>query len=107
MKKMTNKIYTAQEMREAADFFVRNAEMVRQKVLSNATLANIHDSIPMLRQAADMVERCEKVIEKCHRAKDMNSPTWNFNKQAFAMDLNEIVNYILRGDARNVTKHLE
>ena len=96
---MESKTYTAQEMREAADFFVRNAEMVRQKVLSNAILANIHEVIPMLRQAAEIQERCEKVIAKCNEAKDMNSPTWNFNKQAFAMDLYEIVNYILRGDA--------
>ena len=53
----------------------------------------------MLRYAADIQERCEKVIARCNEAKDMNSPTWNFNKQAFAMDLYEIVNYILRGDA--------
>ena len=98
---MTNKIYTAQEMRDAADFFVRNAEMVRQKVMSNAILANIHDLIPMLRQAADIQERCEKVIARCNESKDMNSPTWNFNKQAFAMDLSEIIKYILRGDAGN------
>ena len=96
---MASKIYTAQELREAADFFVRNAEMVRQKVLSNAILANIHDSIPMLRHSADMVERCEKVIARCNEAKDMNSPTWSFDKQVFAMNLYEIVNYILRGDA--------
>lgn len=94
---MASKIYTANEMREAADFFVRNAEMVRRKVLSNAIIANIHDSIPMVRQAADIQERCEKVIAKCNEAKDMNSPTWTFDKQAFAMDLYEIVNYILRG----------
>ena len=94
---MASKIYTAQEMREAADFFVRNAEMVRRKVLSNTILANIHDLIPMVRQAADIQERCEKVIAKCNEAKDMNSPTWTFDKQAFAMDLYEIVNYILRG----------
>ena len=56
---MANKIYTAQEMREVADFFVRNAEMVRRKVLSNAILANIHDVIPMIRYAADVVERCD------------------------------------------------
>lgn len=96
---MESKIYTAQELREAADFFVRNAEMVRQKVLSNAILANIHDLIPMLRYAAETQERCEKVIARCNEAKDMNSPTWTFDSQAFAMDLHEIVNYILRGDA--------
>lgn len=98
---MESKTYTAQEMREAADFFVRNAEMVRRKVLSNAILANIHDLIPMLHQAAEIQERCEKVIAKCNEARNMNSPTWTFDKQAFAMDLYEIVNYIIRGDARN------
>lgn len=54
---MSSKTYTAQELREMADFFDRNAEMVRRKVLSNAILANIHEVIPMLRQAADMIER--------------------------------------------------
>ena len=62
---MASKIYTAQEMREAADFFVRNAEMVRRKVLSNTIIANIHDLIPMLRYAAEIVERCEKMILPC------------------------------------------
>lgn len=78
-------MYTAREMREAADFFVRNAEMVRQKVLSNAILANIHEVVPMLRQAAEMRERCEATIRVldngCHK-NDVG-----------------ILNYILRGDA--------
>ena len=34
----------------------------------------------------------------------MNSPTWTFDKQAFAMDLHEVIRYILRGDAGNETK---
>ena len=29
----------------------------------------------------------------------MSSPTYSFNKHAFAMDLYEVVNYIIRGDA--------
>ena len=82
---MTNKIYTAQELREAEDFFVRNAEMVRQKVLSNAILANIHDSIPMLRYAAEVVERCENL--------KLNMIPHRHDK--------EIVDYILRGDEGN------
>ena len=53
----------------------------------------------MLEQAADVQERIEKVIAKCNAAKDMNSPNYSFDKQAFAMDLQEIINYILRGDA--------
>ena len=52
--------YTAQEMREAAEFFERNAEMVRWVVKSNSVLANIHETISMLRQAADAMEREEK-----------------------------------------------
>lgn len=55
------KSYTAQDMREAADFFMRNSESVRQKVRSNSVLANIHESIAMLRQAAEMRERAEEV----------------------------------------------
>lgn len=61
---MANKIYTAQEMRETADFFYRNAEMVRRKVLSNAILANIHEVIPMLHQAANAMERKKKREKK-------------------------------------------
>ena len=63
---MANKIYTAQELREAADFFVRNAEMVRQKVLSNAILANIHDVVPMLRQAAEIRARDWIAVSQTH-----------------------------------------
>ena len=95
---MASKTYTAQEMRDMAENITRVDVMdgltcrehcypVKQEVKS------------MLRYAVDMVERCEKVIARCNEAKDMNSPTWNFDKQAFAMDLYEIINYILRGDA--------
>ena len=93
MKKMANKIYTAQELRDAADFFVRNAEMVRQKVLSNAILANIHDLIPMLRQAAEMQERCEAEIAKLP-----------YPPSAYDVIDFERLNYILRGDARKARK---
>lgn len=82
------KTYTAQELREAADFFVRNAEMVRQKVLSNAILANIHDLIPMLRQAAEMQERCEAEIAKLPYPPNADD-VYMFKR----------LNYILRGDA--------
>lgn len=80
---MASKIYTANELREAADFFVRNAEMVRRKVLSNAILANIHDLIPMLHQAAEIQERCEEARLDFHSCPDER----------------DIINYILRGDA--------
>lgn len=90
---MESKTYTAQEMREAAvsPTYVGGVSEVRVKP----------EVYEMLEQAADMVERCEKVIARCNEAKDMNSPTWTFDSQAFAMDLYEIVNYILRGDAGN------
>lgn len=92
------KRYTAQEMRDMAENITRVDVMdgltcrehcypVKQEVKS------------MLRYAADMVERCEKVIARCNEAKDMNSHNYSFDKQAFAMDLQEIINYILRGDA--------
>ena len=61
---MASKVYTAQEMREAANFFMRNSKSVRQKVMSNSVLANIHESTAMLRQAADMRERCEREIAR-------------------------------------------
>ena len=83
------KRYTAQEMREAI-LKIKSFQGNRQ------TAIHIED---MLRQAAEMQERCENVIARCNEAKDMNSPTWNFDKQAFALDLYEVVNYILRGDA--------
>lgn len=84
------KVYTAQELRDAAvsPTYVGGVFEVRVKP----------EVYEILEYAADMVERCEKVIARCNEAKDMNSPTWNFNKQAFAMDLYEVVNYILRGD---------
>ena len=83
---MESKIYTAQELREQA---------IRCELDYDDSFA----TAAMLRQAADIQERCEKVIAKCNAAKDMNIPTWNFDKQAFALDLYEVVNYILRGDA--------
>lgn len=88
---MTNKIYTAQELREAAvsPTYVGGVSEVRVKP----------EVYEMLEQAADIQERCEKVIARCNEAKDMNSPTWTFDKQAFAMDLHEVIRYILRGDA--------
>lgn len=87
------KRYTAQEMREAADFFVRNAEMVRQKVLSNAILATIHEVMPMLRYAADVVERCEAEIAKLPYPPNADD-VYMFKR----------LNYILRGDARKEEK---
>ena len=88
---MASKIYTAQEMR-AAILKIKSFQGNRQ------TAIHIED---MLRQAAAMQERCEKVIARCNEAKDMNSSNYSFDKQAFAMDLQEIINYILRGDAGN------
>ncbi len=60
---------------------------------------NQYATAAMLRYAAEVVERCEKVITRCNEAKDKNSPTWSFDKHAFALDLYDIVNPILRGDA--------
>ena len=88
---MVSKTYTAQEIREASvsPTYVGGVFEVRVKP----------EVYEMLEQAADIQERCEKVIARCNEAKDMSSPTYSFNKHAFAMDLYEIVNYILRGDA--------
>ena len=95
-----SKVYTAQERREMAnavdDVSINyNGEYYYEKYDKfNPDLVR-----DMLRYAAETQERCEKVIARCNEAKDMNSPTWTFDSQAFAMDLHEIVNYILRGDA--------
>ena len=91
---MESKTYTAQEMREAADFFVRNAEMVRQKVLSNAILANIHEVIPMLRQAAEMLDRCEE------KRKELDDEWFYDGAENLTLPMNEcykIIDYIIRG----------
>ena len=90
------KVYTAQEMREKVKS-IELIPMMGMELTSNEKL----ELSAMLRYAADVVERCEKVIERCSKAKDMSSPTWTFDSQAFAMDLYEIVNYILRGNAGN------
>ena len=57
---MEIKIYTAKELRDVADFFDSNTEVIKQKVLSNAILANIYEAVPMLRQAADTDERIRR-----------------------------------------------
>lgn len=57
---MEIKIYTAKEFRDVADFFDNNTEVIKQKVLSNAILANIYEAVSMLRQAADTEERIRR-----------------------------------------------
>lgn len=57
---MEIKIYTSKEMRDVADFFDSNTEVIKQKVLSNAILANIYEAVSMLRQAADTDERIRR-----------------------------------------------
>lgn len=58
--------YTPKQMMEAAQFYERNEERVRRVVLSNNVLANIHETIPMLKYAAEVIERCyvERAIYK-------------------------------------------
>lgn len=56
---MEIKIYTANELRDVADFFDSNTDVIKQKVLSNAILTNIYESVLMLRQSADVVEENE------------------------------------------------
>ena len=57
---MESKIYTVKEMRDVADFFDSNIEVIKQKVLSNAILANIYEAVSMLRQAADTEKRIHR-----------------------------------------------
>ena len=90
---MANKVYTPQEMRKAANFFMRNSESVRRKVMSNSVLANIHESAAMLRQAAEMRERCEAEIAR------LPYPPNGEDVHMF-----KILKRILRGDAGNYEK---
>ena len=95
---MASKIYTAQEMRDFADAIAADLNDCGH----TSVTYGFDDLLPIiqcLRHSAEVVERCEKVIAKCNEAKNMNSPNYSFDKQAFAMDLQEIINYILRGDA--------
>ena len=59
------------------------------KVMSNSVLANIHESTAMLRQAAEMRERCEREIAR------LPYPPNGEDVYMFKM-----LNRILRGDAR-------
>ena len=100
---MASKIYTAQEMRAAADTmdeYIKEMEDGNSMYWRDDHITS-EDWKAMLRQTAEVVERCEKVIARCNEAKDMSRPAWSFDKQAFAMDLCEVVNHILRGDAGN------
>lgn len=94
---MASKIYTVQEMRDMAENITRVDVMDGLTCRKHCYLIE-KEVESMLRHSAEVVERCEKVIARCNEAKDMSSPTYSFNKHAFAMDLYEIVNYILRGD---------
>lgn len=100
---MESKKYTAQELRDFADAIAADLNDCGH----TSVTYGFDDLLPIiqcLRQAAEMQERCEKVIARCNEEKDMSIPTWNFNKQAFAMDLSEIIRYILRGDAGKEAK---
>lgn len=74
---MTNKIYTAQELREAA----LSCETV--EVADQFYSAEMDRAATMLCYAADVVERCEKL--------KLNMIPHRHDK--------EIVDYIIRGDA--------
>ena len=92
-----SRTYTAQEMREAADFFIRNSESVRQKVISNSVLANIHESTAMLRQAAEMSERAEELKAQC--LKICGRETCDHNGEKCVCCARDVIDFIVRGDA--------
>ena len=93
-----SKVYTAQEMREAADFFIRNSESVRQKVRSNSVLANIHESTAMLRQAAEMHERAEELKAQC--LKICGRETCDHKGDKCVCCARDVIDFIVRGTTR-------
>ena len=80
-----SRMYTAQEMREM-EAIVASGDI---GPMTRARVAR------MLKQAADMRERCEEVIS------DVNGPNSRFDHGVATpdFDANEIVDYILHGDA--------
>lgn len=64
------KTYTAQEMREMAFFFDRNADQF-SKARLNSVLARIPETITMLGQAADALEREKQIIEEVGKIDSM------------------------------------
>lgn len=94
---MTNKIYTAQEMREASvsPTYVGGFCEVRVKP----------EVYEMLEQAADMVERCEKAVESMH-----TQLMHLANEGKTTVDIGRLSKYfahlenILRGDAGKEAK---
>lgn len=85
---MENKIYTAEELR------AKSVELVDILGEHNMTAS-------MLRYAAEMVERCEKAMQKLLAMTDKNSPSWSLDGHAVALEDMEKINYILRGVAEN------
>lgn len=95
---MANSKYTAKEMREAADFFMRNSESVRQKVMSNSVLANIHESTAMLSQAAEMYERAEELKAQC--LKICGRETCDHKGDKCVCCARDVIDFIVSGTTR-------
>ena len=89
---MASKEYTAQEMRKKIKVMLGG---LGNGVITMPSLESSREVADMLRQAAEMRERCEEVIA------DVNGPNSRFDYGIATpdFDANEIVDYILHGDA--------
>ena len=89
---MASKEYTAQEMRKKIKVMLGG---LGNGVVTMPSQESSREVADMLRQAAEMRERCEEVIA------DVNGPNSRFDYGIATpdFDANEIVDYILHGDA--------
>lgn len=89
---MASKEYTAQEMRKKIKLMLCG---LGNGIVTMPSQESSREVADMLRQAAEMRERCEEVIA------DVNGPNSKFDYGIATpdFDANEIVDYILHGDA--------
>ena len=89
---MASKEYTAQEIRKKIKVMLGG---LGNGVITMPSQESSREVADMLRQAAEMRERCEEVIA------DVNGPNSRFDYGIATpdFDANEIVDYILHGDA--------
>ena len=89
---IASKEYTAQEMRKKIKVLLGG---LGNGVITMPSLESSREVADMLRQAAEMREMCEEVIA------DVNGPNSRFDYGIATpvFDANEIVDYILHGDA--------
>lgn len=84
--------YTPKQLMEAAQFYERNEERVRRVVQSNNVLANIHETIPMLKYAAEVIKRANE---------RRGTFAANYGRIDYETDsaIVDEIDYVLRGNA--------